>query len=260
VTIYKFGIFSGVLFAIYSFMPFAYYRDNNTVSSTLTLYFGNSNLAGIYIFAAICIIMIYIRSSKKKGLVGILLAYLLYLLWMTGARTCMIAAIFVITSAILPAKTRIPKLIVVGCFAFPIAFVPAYLKIFKSGYADLVIMGKELYSGRQETFSDYLSLLRTSFQWIVGNLGEAGFANAHNAPLAHLCSTGLLGTSLFYGMMLKRTLDCTENKNPIARTALICILGLFIQSSGEASIFLGGFPGIEFVYVLFYLAGRKETL
>ena len=146
-TIYKFGIFSGVLFAIYSFMPFAYYRDNNTVSPTLTLYFGNSNLAGIYIFAAICIIMIYIRSSKKKGLVGILLAYLLYLLWMTGARTCMIAAIFVITSAILPAKTRIPKLIVVGCFAFPIAFVPAYLKIFKSGYADLVIMGKRTLFG-----------------------------------------------------------------------------------------------------------------
>ena len=147
VTIYKFGIFSGVLFAIYSFMPFAYYRDNNTVSPTLTLYFGNSNLAGIYIFAAICIIMIYIRSSKKKGLVGILLAYLLYLLWMTGVRTCMIAAIFVITSAILPAKTRIPKLIVVGCFAFPIAFVPAYLKIFKSGYADLVIMGKRTLFG-----------------------------------------------------------------------------------------------------------------
>lgn len=123
-----------------------------------------------------------------------------------------------------------------------------------------MIMGKSLFSGRQGTFTDYLSLLRTNFQWIVGNLGEASFANAHNAPLAHLCSTGLLGTILFYGMMLKKTLACCENDNPVARTALICILGLFIQSSGEASIFLGGFPGIEFVYVLFYLAGRKEPL
>ena len=172
----------------------------------------------------------------------------------------MIAAIFVFASAILPIKIRIPKMIVALCFAFPILFVPMYLMLFRSGYADLMIMGKSLFSGRQGTFTDYLSLLRTNFQWIVGNLGEASFANAHNAPLAHLCSTGLLGTILFYGMMLKKTLACCENDNPVARTALICILGLFIQSSGEASIFLGGFPGIEFVYVLFYLAGRKEPL
>lgn len=259
-AIYRFGIFSGALFSVYSRMPFAYYRDNNTVSPTLTLYFGNSNLAGIYIFAVICIIMIYLKNAKKKAFVVMLVAYLLYLLWMTGARTCMIAAIFVVVSAILPVKIRIPKLIVIVCFAFPIVFVPIYLTLFRKGYADLMIMGKELFSGRQGTFMDYLSLLHTDFQWIVGNLGEAGFANAHNAPLAHLCSTGLLGASLFYGMMLKKTLACCENDNPVARTALICILGLFIQSSGEASIFLGGFPGIEFVYVLFYLAGRKESL
>lgn len=259
-AIYRFGIFSGALFSVYSRMPFAYYRDNNTVSPTLTLYFGNSNLAGIYIFAVICIIMIYLKNAKKKAFVVMLVAYLLYLLWMTGARTCMIAAIFVVVSAILPVKIRIPKLIVIVCFAFPIVFVPIYLTLFRKGYADLMIMGKELFSGRQGTFMDYLSLLHTDFQWIVGNLGEAGFANAHNAPLAHLCSTGLLGASLFYGMMLKKTLACCENDNPVARTALICILGLFIQSSGEASIFLGGFPGIEFVYVLFCLAGRKESL
>lgn len=259
-AIYIFGICSGLLFSVYSLMPFAYYRDNNTVSPTLTLYFGNSNLAGIYIFAVICITMIYLKNSQKKVLVGILVVYLMYLLWMTGARTCMVAAIFVVVSAILPVKIRIPKLVVVVCFAFPIVFVPIYLMLFKNGYADLMIMGKELFSGRQGTFTDYLSLINTDFQWIVGNLGEAGFANAHNAPLAHLCSTGILGLIFFYGMMLKKTLTCCENDNPVARTALICILGLFIQSSGEASIFLGGFPGIEFVYILFYLAGRKEVI
>lgn len=143
------------------------------------------------------------KNARKKAFVVILVTYLLYLLWMTGARTCMIAAIFVVASAILPVKIRIPKMIVALCFAFPILFVPMYLMLFRSGYADLMIMGKSLFSGRQGTFTDYLSLLRTNFQWIVGNLGEASFANAHNAPLAHLCSTGLLGTILFYGMMLK---------------------------------------------------------
>lgn len=258
-AIYKFGICSGLLFAVYSLMPFAYYRDNNTISPTLTLYFGNSNLAGIYIFAVTCIIIIYVRNAKRKILVGLLVVYLLYLLWMTGARTCMFAAIFVVASAFLPAKIKIPKWIVVGCFAFPIIFMPVYMALFRSNYADLTIMGKALFSGRQETFVDYLSLLHNKFQWIVGNLGEVGFANAHNAPLAHLCSTGIVGTVLFYGVMLEKTLACCKNNNLVTRTALICILGLFIQSSGEASIFLGGFPGIEFIYVFFYLAGTGDN-
>ena len=260
-SIYKFAIFSGLLFSVYSFMPFAYYRDDNTISPTLTLYFGNSNVAGIYILSTLCIIVINLKSkAKNKKFIWLLLAYLLYLLWMTGARTCMIAALFVVGSAILPMRIKIPKWIVVGCFLFPIIFVPAYLILYRSGFEDLMIMGKSFFSGRQDTYVDYLSLLHTDFQWIFGNLGEAGFANAHNAPLAHLCSTGILGSTLFFGMILKKALGCSENDNPVARTALIGILGLFIQSSGEASIFLGGFPGIEFVYVLFYLAGRKGNL
>ena len=261
-TIYRFGICSGLLFSVYSLMPFAYYRDNNTISPTLTLYFGNSNLTGIYIFASVCIIIIYIKCAQRKAiwrfLAATLVAYLLYLLWMTGARTCMIATAFVIASAILPIRIKIPKLVVIGCFVFPIIFIPIYLALYRSGYANLTIMGKELFSGRQGTFTDYLSLLKTDFQWVVGNLGEAGFENAHNAPLAHLCSTGLIGLILFYGVMFEKTMSCTESNDIVARTSLICILGLFIQSSGEASIFLGGFPGIVFVYIFFFLAGQRK--
>lgn len=39
---------------------------------------------------------------------------------------------------------------------------------------------------------------------------------------------------------------------------LICVLGFFLQSSGEASIFLGGFPGSVFIYLLF-LCMREEN-
>ena len=259
-SIYRFGVCSGVLFSIYSLMPFAYYRDNNSISPTLTLYFGNSNLTGIYIFATICIIMICIKNTKRKKMIGLLVIYLLYLLWMTGARTCMVAAIFVVVSSVLPVKFKIPKIIVWVCFLLPIMFVPVYLRLFEGGYADLMLMGKNLFSGRQDTFRDYLSLLHNNVQWLIGNLGEAGFANAHNAPLAHVCSTGLIGAILFYGVLLKKTLESSVNNSIISRTALICILGIYIQSSGEASIFLGGFPGIEFVYILFYLAGKGEFI
>lgn len=57
-----------------------------------------------------------------------------------------------------------------------------------------------------------------------------------------------------------KTLKATEKKSEVARTALICMLGIFIQSSGEASIFLGGFPGVEFVYILFYLMNEEENI
>lgn len=251
-SIFRFAVMSGVLFSLYSFMPFAYYRDNNTVSPTLTLYFGNSNLAGIYLFATICLLSVFFSRTRHKKLLALLIIYLFYLTWLTGARTCMIAAAFVLVSSILPARFRVPKVVVVVAFLFPIVFVPLYLALYRSGYKDITLMGKSLFSGRQGTFLDYLSLLRTPFQWCVGNLGEANFANAHNAPLAHLCSTGLIGASLFYGMILNKMLKSAGNSTTkMQRTALICILGFFLQSSGEASIFLGGFPGSVFIYLLF---------
>ena len=33
-TIFRFAVMSGIVFSVYSFMPFAYYRDNNTVAPT----------------------------------------------------------------------------------------------------------------------------------------------------------------------------------------------------------------------------------
>lgn len=260
-AVYKFGVYSGLLFTLYSFMPFAYYRDNDTVSPTLTLYFGNSNLTGIYIFCTICIIIIYKKNVKGKALKALLyalVAYLLYLLWMTGARTCIVAMLFVILSSVLPAKYKIPNLVIILCFLIPILFVPMYLLLYKTGYTSIEIMGKAIFSGRQHTYRTYLSLLGNAAQWLVGNLGEAGLANAHNAPLAHLCSTGIIGITVFYGMLLRKTLECNRNDSRIARSTLICILGIYIQSSGEASMLLGGFPGIVFVYILFYLAGKEE--
>lgn len=258
-TIFRFAVMSGIVFSVYSFMPFAYYRDNNTVAPTLTLYFGNSNLTGIYLFATICLLSVLFSRARHKKLLALLIAYLFYLTWLTGARTCMVAAVFVLVSSIVPVRFHVPKVVVVVAFLFPIVFVPLYLALFRSGYADITLMGKSLFSGRQGTFLDYLSLLHTPLQWCVGNLGEANLANAHNAPLAHLCSTGLIGTSLFYGMMLNKVLNSTKNSSTkMQRTALICILGFFLQSSGEASIFLGGFPGSVFVYLLF-LCMREEN-
>ncbi len=261
-VIYAFGIASGILFAAYSLMPFAYYRDDNTISPMLTLYFGNSNLTGIYIFAVVCILLVYMRTAKIKWPTGLLTVYLLYLLWKTGARTCIFAAMFVIGGmiALILTKRKISGTFAAVCFALPILFVPAYLMLFRSGAADTVILGKTLFTGRQVTYREYLALLENGVQWIVGNLCEAGLNNAHNAPLAHLCSTGLFGTVLFYGMMLKKILTCTENENPASQTALLCLIGMFMQSSGEASLFLGGFPGSVFVYIFFCLAGRSDEI
>lgn len=257
-SILRFAICSGVLFSVYSFFPFAYYRDDRTISPNLTLFFGNSNLTGIYIFCVVCILLVATRKKRKRFALSVLILYLLYLLWKTGARTCILAALFVVPFSILSKKNYVPKIAVLLCFFLPILFVPMYLILYREGYSDIVILGKDLFSGRQFTYKMYLSYLQNTIQWLFGNLGVAGFQNAHNAPLAHVCSTGLIGTTVFYSMLLRKTMECRLNQNKIACIALICILGLFIQSIGEASIFLGGFPGIVFVYILFYLAGKGE--
>ena len=216
----------------------------------------NSNIAGIYLYAFYCLILINFRSRKKqRALNVILLASLAFMIWKTEARTCIVATIFTTTLSIFYGKKSIPKAIVWTCLIFPVAFIFAYLWLFNSGFRDIAIGDKNLFSGRQETFMTYLNFIRTPLQVLFGNVGEVTFSNAHNGPLAIFCSTGLVGCATFYYVFIKRIITANQYaSSSINHVAVICILGFVIQTSGEASILLGGFPGSPFICSLLLLA------
>ncbi len=245
--------------SVYSFMPFAYWRTNGTTAPTLTLNLGNSNYAGVLLLNILCLLWTSSYGEKYHWLVFPFTAYLLYLIWRTSSRTCIVGGTVFTVLSILRADRPIQRWITAFCMAAPVLFVPFYLWLFgKSQYWGVRILGKSLFTGREDTFLSYLSYLRHWWNWLVGNLCEVSLQNAHNAPLAVLCSLGLIGAVLFFGLFFRTVWkNNTAVSHPTTRTAVAALLAICVASCGEASMFLGGFPGVSFMFLFLWLSNYR---
>lgn len=216
----------------------------------------NSNIAGLYLYYIFCILLIGFASHKHKTLQTVLIAAVLWMMWMTGTRTCMLAAIAVALMMFVLRK-KIPTIVVWAVSLFPMIFIYLYLWLYNSGFENIEIAGKTLFSGRQETFMIYLNKIQGLPQILFGNLGACTFANAHNAPLSFFCSVGIVGLFCIYYFFIKRTLHMNKMDSRSSSVMVACILGIFIQTSGEAGALLGGFPGAPFLCTMFLLGSDE---
>lgn len=248
-----------ILFIIYSFTPIAtkqYYDGASRVSEYFVFNLDNSNMAGIYLFCIYCINLIFCKGSKKIYINIGILAAIMYLIYKTNTRTCFFSAIAVTVIYLFWRKKQVNKGIIVLCTLFPIAFIFIYLHLFNIGYEDIEIMGKSLFSGREEVFMSYIGHIDNFTEILIGDYTEVPLQNAHNAPLAIFCGIGAIGTVATYYIILKNLNH--KNISNVGNIAVICILCCFIQSCGEAALFLGGFPGSIFMNTFFLLTVYKE--
>ena len=94
----------------------------------------------------------------------------------------------------------------------------------------------------------------------MGNLCEVSLQNAHNAPLAVLCSLGVIGAVLFFGLFYRAVwTNNTAINHPTARTSVAALLAICVASCGEASMFLGGFPGVGFMFLFLWLSNYRSA-
>lgn len=245
-----------VLISIFSLMPFAYWRDDGTTSPYLTLYLGNSNYTGMMLMSVLCLLWATSYGEKHYWLVFPMSAFLLYLIVRSGSRTCIVGATVFTILSLFRSDRPINRMIVFVCMAFPVVFVPLYLWLYdNSRDLGVKLLGKSLFTGRENTFTEYLAYLQRPAQWFVGNLCEARLQNAHNAPLAVLCSFGIVGAILFFSLFYSTV--WTNNKvinHPTAHTAVAALLAICVASCGEASMFMGGFPGVVFMFMFLWLS------
>ena len=257
--LYRIAVFLTIVFITYIFMGIANKATTGGVVWTCRYYvfnLDNSNTAGMYLYAIYCLILMHFFEEKGNRICDFgLLTVLIYMIWRTEARACIAATVFVTTFGILYKKKKLPTILEIACFAFPIVFIFGYLWLFYSGFKDIAMGDKNLFSGRQETFVTYLNYIRSPIHILFGNISEVTFSNAHNGPLAIFCSTGLVGILSYYYIFIRQVMRANKYAtSPMNRIAIICILGFVIQTSGEAAILLGGFPGAPFISTFFLLA------
>lgn len=250
--IYACSIALTILFTIYTRTPIAHRVYINGITRTSLYYvfnLGNSNIAAMYIFAYYCILLINLAYRKRRAVILFLMACDLYLIYGTRCRSVMLSVVIVTIAFFLLGRKKLPGAVVNFGTLIPVFFAIIYMWLYRRmGDQTIVVLEKSLFSGRQNNYTQYLSYLDGWEKVLFGNFSEAGFQNAHNICIGVLASSGIVGLIAFYFFYIRLINELNDNMVSSVRTiSIICILGLFVQSSMEASFFLGGFPGIMII-------------
>lgn len=253
------NILIAVVFSALSVSEYAY---SGTLDS-LYLGYSNPNTTAIYLLLNQAALIIYLPMLKNiflKCLVIGLCLYEEYLIYLTESRTCLIVSIVIVIYFFFGKRIKIPKWLIGVSMLFPIAFLLIYSNLYADGrYMDLQILGKDFYSGREAYFLEQLD--RLSENYIFGDVRQYYFTNMHNGPLTIIASCGILGYILwffFHFWILRGYYD--NAKSQLQFIALVVILGVFIHSSSEAVLIVGG-AHYSIIVATFYwiFKGKAKT-
>ena len=190
----------------------------------------NSNVAGIYLFCVLCMLIVNFNNVKKKYMVIVMIIIALYLIYRTNARSCIISALGVLIAYFLLKGKYVPKFIIWMCVLIPIFFIFVYMGMYNSGVEDIEILGKGLFSGRQDVYMSYLRQMDNLIDYIIGDFSNMPLQNAHNGPLSVFCGIGGVGTICMYYIVIHALYKTYKrNSSKISSIAVICILCCFIQ-------------------------------
>ncbi|MBR0081781.1 MAG: hypothetical protein IJP98_03455 [Clostridia bacterium] len=257
------NVLLSLLFLLYTFTPIANRVHTNEIAWTskyLVYDMGNSNLAAMFLFSFYCILLINLAYRKHKIPIVLLMAADLYMIYGTNCRSVLLAVVAVTAAYFFIGRRKLPTWIVVFGALSPIWFAGLYLLLYYAMDGQVVILlNKNLFSGRQNIFIENLGYITDWKSLLFGNFAKAGLQNAHNIAVSVLASLGVLGLAAFLGFHLRTMLAVNRQETTAIRTlSLVCILGIFIQSSMEATFFLGGFPGIIFLSTFIILSNFDD--
>lgn len=257
--IFYINILIAVVFTMLSTTNYAY---SGTLDS-LYLGYSNPNATAIYLLLNQAVLIMFLPMLGKiylRFLVIGLCVYEEYLIYLTDSRTCLIVSIVIVVYYFLGKKIKIPKWIIIAAMFFPLAFVLIYTYMYASGkYVDLQILGKELYSGREVFFLSQMDVL--SLKNLLGDVRQYYFTNMHNGPLTVVASCGILGYIwwfLFHFWTIQRYYSAA--KSQLQYIALVVILGVFIHSSSEAALIVGGAHYSIIIATFYWILKGKAKL
>ncbi len=254
--IFHFSIIIAITMFITSFTSAAYYFEDGRNTGALVLGMTNPNLTAMMISGYFNVIAINFKRSKRKIMLLIILLALMYLMVLTGARSSILASALVLLYMIVFSNVKIPQILIVAPVVFSILFSPIYLNLYKSGFNNIKFLGsKSFFSGREIVYEKIFSCFDNIGVLLFGDLDSFKFSNAHNAPLTIVASLGIICGVVVYHYFTNNLMSLNKSANtPLSRISIVCILGVYIQSSTESLMFTGTFPSITFMYIYLMLA------
>lgn len=226
------------LFFIYCGFLTPTYREG---TNALMLGYSNSNRTGAYMLLTVVLMIVLFAREVKiwiRVCTWIIEICLMYLMVLTQCRTAFLIALACLIYSVLPKTPEIGKKFSIFCVIFPAVFLVLYVLAYTQGWlSDVTILGRTIYSGRQETFvSDSQSLS------VFGNYAAGRFVGL-NYVQAVLNTWGIVGLGLCWLYYIRFFIsdfldDCDYMfSNNLSR---FCFSVLMLHGCTEASFFTGG--------------------
>ncbi len=234
----------GVMTAVIFILGFLTGRKNANLELPNLVTFGlsNPNLAGIYvlnIFLCIFIMIKFLNNKFLRFVCYVICATLFYFIWLTEARSCIIAAIACVILSFMPYK-KYSKFLTFTILIFPLIFAIIYLELIDTDFAE--IFGFMESEGKTLTSRVYIwernfDLIRRNF-WL-GNY-YFGSGNKHNTHISILAAYGVFTFSLVM-IYLNRIVNYigTFIRQKHQYIALYAFYAVILMGTFEAVLFSG---------------------
>lgn len=247
-----------IFFTFESFDASAYTKMRS--GSYLVLCFDNKNSTAMHLLTLCCILVLYLEKlkqspvKKKRSVAFIAFALCLYFMYLTGSRSSLVGALFILPFYFMPnLKKRLSKPMVFMFLVLPFLFAAIYVALYNSGHGDLQLFGRSLFNGRQDL---WIRAFDSDFKgWILGVYSKFARADGipfqlHNGVVDLIATYGLLISFAFLAMIYKLLTSLLDSDSSINRMIVVCICALILQSIGEAALF----NGTRAVYVCMILS------
>ncbi len=234
------GVMTAGIFILAFLMDRA--KANSEIPDLVTFGLSNPNMTGIYLLNVFLCIFILTRFVKRrffKIVFYALCGILFYFIYLTMARSCIIAAIVCLVLSFLP-KKKYSSFLTFLIMIFPLIFVFIYLKCIDTDIAYMFEFmeteGKTITS-RVKIWEYVLKIIENNI--FLGNY-YLGSGNKHNTHLMLLSAFGLPTFSLviiFFCRILNHVGQFIKSKYQFV--ALYAFYAIIIMGTFEAALFSG---------------------
>ena len=248
-------------FLILSRSSVAYLFEDGANNGSLALGMTNPNLTGMILSGILGISIISLREKERNKVFLVLSITILFILiYLTQSRSAFICGILMLIYTFLFSKRRIPKAFIYFSLIVPVLAPFIYISFYRGQrLLNLNLLDKTFYSGRQFIYQNLIFSQKSLTDLLFGNLEKYQFNNATNAPLTLFLSLGLVGLLTSFVVFTRRVLILNDQAGTHAqRSAIVCILCLFIESAAESFMFTGQYPGICIVYFMILLMSNAQ--
>ena len=259
-----FNVVICLIFLVYSRMDFAYrFEKEGSIfeSNAITLGYSNSNSTSMMLLYTAAINLISLKLKMYNKYFGIIIqAILIYLIYKTSSRTALLCILVLSFSSLFTIK-KIPKLFLYIFTAIPTIyiFLLPYLKSIHF-LIDTKLLGKSIYTGREEIFKKSIGYLETFVDWMFGVLSRGMFLNHHNGILSILLSVGLLGLIIYITIWYKNIIPHLGKTNGVSYIAIMSLMIILLQSSSETAFLVGSIPyGVMLVTLFIFVRYKDEA-